>query len=358
MFESISEFIKKTYPNLEIGKNGNVDKYFSVKQEYDLFIHGAGLRDVSDLKIWKLVGPDSVDFLQRISTNDVKSTLPSHIKTTIFTNEKGRILDRTFFVNKGSEFLLFGSRKDDLLFHWLDKYLIMEEIKIEDVTAHYYSLEIIGPQSSSFLVSLFGKEIENITDYSILSIEFSNYQIEVLKLFRIDDEPVYRMNIPMDFAQEFLGEILGNHSVFEVNLVGEKAYNAFRIKNGLPDAPNELNDNFNPHELNILADVNFKKGCYIGQEVIARLDTYDKVQKFLKGVIIHTDNGNLVNSSDLYDVSGNMVGKLTSYSDSELFDKKIGLAIIRKQFMENGTKLRLGKDGDSSVCVTDLPIKV
>ena len=49
--------------------------------------------------------------------------------------------------------------------------------------------------------------------------------------------------------------------------------------------PVKLNSDFNPHEARLLNAVDFKKGCYIGQEVIARLDTYDKVQRYLFGVI-------------------------------------------------------------------------
>ena len=69
----------------------------------------------------------------------------------------------------------------------------------------------------------------------------------------------------------------------------KKAYEIFRIKNGIPKFPNELNDEFNPHEVNLSCDVSPDKGCYIGQEVIARLQTYDKVQKKMKGLLIPSD---------------------------------------------------------------------
>ncbi len=59
---------------------------------------------------------------------------------------------------------------------------------------------------------------------------------------------------------------------------------AYKIENGIPSDPNELNDLYNPHEAKLIDLVDFKKGCYIGQEVIARLDTYDKVQKHLVGL--------------------------------------------------------------------------
>ncbi len=75
-----------------------------------------------------------------------------------------------------------------------------------------------------------------------------------------------------------------NKGPFDFNLIGEKAYEVYRIEQGIPVAPNELNDNYNPHESKLLNAVSFRKGCYIGQEVIARLETYEKVQKYLVGV--------------------------------------------------------------------------
>ena len=61
-----------------------------------------------------------------------------------------------------------------------------------------------------------------------------------------------------------------NKGPFDFSLVGELAYNTYRIEQGIPLAPNELNDNYNPHEASLIKYVDFNKGCYIGQEVTAR----------------------------------------------------------------------------------------
>ena len=64
-------------------------------------------------------------------------------------------------------------------------------------------------------------------------------------------------------------------------------YTALRVLAGVPSAPEELNDAHNPLEGNLRSDVSFSKGCYVGQEVIARLDSYDKVQREL--VVLRVD---------------------------------------------------------------------
>ena len=132
--------------------------------------------------------------------------------------------------------------------------------------------------------------------------------------------------------------MINNKGIFDFNLIGDDAYNCYRVIRGIPASPNELNDQFNPHEANLLDKISFSKGCYIGQEVIARLETYDKVQRNLKGISFDepvNSDGQLMIS----DEKGTDAGIVTSISYSQKCGKYIGLAYIRKAFSENGTSL-------------------
>jgi folate-binding protein YgfZ len=123
-------------------------------------------------------------------------------------------------------------------------------------------------------------------------------------------------------------------------MVGEEAYNIFRVEQGLPIAPNELNDEYNPLETALDELIDFNKGCYIGQEVIARLQTYSKVQKKLVGLRFNSplefNNGHIV-----LEDNGVEVGKLTSYALSHKLKAPIGLAYIRNSHLTPGTQLSL-----------------
>ena len=63
--------------------------------------------------------------------------------------------------------------------------------------------------------------------------------------------------------------------------MGMMTWEALRIKAGVPVYGREMGESYNPLEAGLIGAIDFEKGCYIGQEVIARLDTYDKVQKIL-----------------------------------------------------------------------------
>ncbi|HED05806.1 MAG TPA: tRNA-modifying protein YgfZ, partial [Ignavibacteria bacterium] len=139
-----------------------------------------------------------------------------------------------------------------------------------------------------------------------------------------------------------------NKGPFDFKMVGEDAYNLYRVEHGIPAAPNELNDLYNPYEVELINLVNFKKGCYIGQEVIARLDAFDKVQRKLKRITIEK----MVDKNEeytLFDENDKNVGKITSLAYSKKSDKLLGLAYVRKAYSEEGTKLIIRNSHNNSV---------
>ncbi len=96
----------------------------------------------------------------------------------------------------------------------------------------------------------------------------------------------------------------------------------------------------NPHEANLLDDVSFTKGCYIGQEVVARLDTYEKVQRFLRGVRFDGEEAPAPGAGLRKD--GKEVGRITSAAFSPREGRAIALALVRKGFAGPGTRLEVG----------------
>ena len=151
--------------------------------------------------------------------------------------------------------------------------------------------------------------------------------------------------------------MLQNKSVFDVALIGEEAHEIYRVENGIPSYPNEINFNSNPYETNLINYVNFSKGCYIGQEVIARLDTYDKIQRSMTGIILD-DEIETKGTVTLFDEDKNDVGIVTSMVKSELLKKTIGLGLIRKKaVVENGKIFAGSNNGKINVTLSELPFK-
>ena len=129
-----------------------------------------------------------------------------------------------------------------------------------------------------------------------------------------------------------------------------------RIEQGVPSHGSELTDAYNPLEAGLLKHISFNKGCYIGQEVVTRLDTYDKVQKHLVGISWNDHDVPAANATLSHD--GKKVGTLTSAVVSPRLDHGIGLAYVRKGRSQAVIELTLTlPDGETAARVEPLPFE-
>lgn len=334
---SMIDQLSKIFQNISIsGKE--IKSYTNLQDEYNALKYGVGVVVSFNKTIIKLTGNDALDFLHRISTNDVKELKPFHVVSTLFLNEKGRFIDRTNLLNLENHFILIGNSNHNRLLNWINKYIITEDIQTKNVTDDFVVIDFIGPQSESFLTLLLGEEIKSLNGDNIVDtnvdgfnfFSFINNEDNSLKYFRI--------LLQADKFLNFADYLMENKSVFDLNFIGKDAYEIFRIENAIPAYPSEINDEINPHENNLIHEVSFTKGCYIGQEVIARLDTYDKVQWNLVKITfdkpIETELPITV-----FNELKEEVGEITSLAYSPITGQSIGLGFLRKKKISSKEKL-------------------
>jgi tRNA-modifying protein YgfZ len=356
---SLIEFYESIGGELE-RKNGSIylKKMTSIEEEHGILYSGVGLRDISSSGVIELKGKDVLDFLHRISTNATKDLQKESLTETIFTSEKGRIIDLTTLINFDDYKLLVCSKanKDKVLW-WIQKYTITDDVAASDVTGKYSFLEIIGPHADSFMTMICGNIANDIQPETFKVI---NAEGIIFFLARVKHDGKTKFWV---FADPVNGKLLikymmENKGAFDFGIVGEDAYKSYRIERGIPASPNELNDQFNPHEAKITDAVSFTKGCFIGQEVIARLDTYDKIQKKLMGISF-VENVDLDEQYLLFDAEGKDAGIVTSIVNSIKCNKIIGLGYVRKLYAEEGVELtaKSSSGQTAKILVKNLPFK-
>ncbi len=335
---TITDYFIKKFPDLRKEEN-SIRFFYSAQEEYEALKNGIGIRVKLSSTIIKLTGKDVLDFLHRVSTNTIKDLKLFEKRNTLFLNEKGRFISRSTLLNLEDKFYLIGnSDNDKRLFSWVNKFIITEDIITYDVSENFVILELIGKQCNSFLTMLVGEEIDSVDTNLVRVSEIDGFRFYYYIEHGFNSHNIYRILIDKEKCIDFLEYLSNIKSVFDLSIVGEDAYDIFRIENGIPSCPNEINDLINPHEVNLINEISFKKGCYIGQEVIARLDTYDKVQRQLVKVTIgETLN---INTPLIIAVeSGNECGVLTTLSSSELVNPQIGLALINKKSLSDHSVL-------------------
>ena len=250
----------------------------------------------NDLVVTELKGDDFIDLFNRLSTNNIPNQ-KNLITDSIFTNENGKFIDIVSLWNSNKYTLMIShaSNHENLL-NWIDKFTFEEDISISSplkkkIISIYSAnknkdLNVFGEINKNEIIN---KKLEDIEITLSLTSFFNDHK--VINLILDDDSK----NIG------FIESYMNSQNIFQMN---ESEFNSFRIKNMIPICGREVNNLYNPLEIGISHMIDFDKGCYIGQEVIARLDTYDKVQRKLmildkkKDINIISSKGCDITSSD------------------------------------------------------------
>ena len=320
--------------------------YGDVNSELHFVRDTVGILDRSYLGKISLSGYETIDFINRISTNDMTKLLMGSVCDTVFITPKGRIVDYCRVIKQEQEYIVISSHVEcKYLMDWINRFLILEDIDIKDVSKNYIWLTLIGPRSRVFLGALTGQpvtpddELIWINKFDVLfpALLNNNYYV-----------PAYNICLPVDRCMEIIDQLKDKLLEFEGGMIGDTAFQITRIESGIPEGGTELTGDYNPHEARLLNAVSFTKGCYTGQEVIARLDTYDKVQKYL--MIIEMQE--TVNTSTPFDVylEDEKIGVLTSYAFDPLANRSVGLGYIKKIYAHDDYNLQVEVDiGDRRI---------
>lgn len=351
----VTKYIVDHFENHQLSENNLVEICSNIEEELNSVKYGVGIYNRSESAVIHMKGKDVLDFLQRISTNDVLKLEPYHYVSTLFINEKGRLIDRMILVRTEDDYYLVGGKKNDaIIYRWLDRYIITEDVKIENKTGEHLILDVIGPQADSYLTLICGREVDDLDNNKMHEIIIDNTRSYLLKKTTASGENIYWIITQVKYAEELLDYLLSHRSVFDLSMVGEKAFDYYRVINSVPKYPNEINDNYNPHEAGLINDVSFNKGCYIGQEIVARLETYDKVQKRIRKIRI--DGISKVElPSAIYQNGNDLIGIITTLVKADENSHYEGLAFIKSAFQskEEITNLKIDSIEDVKIKILD-----
>ena len=337
--------------------------YAGLADEYQAALagHGPGRAAVHDHSYagrLQATGKDALDLLNRLSTNQVLDLAPGQGAPTILTTDRGRILDLVAVVNTGEYVLLLTSPgMPQAVVQWLDKYTIMEDLTVTDVTASTTMLTVLGPESRAALERLCGVSLAGLAPFHCTTGRIAGHQVRIIHR-PLGALPSYDLVMTHSTSSGQAAEAAPPvwNALQEAGLtpLGLAAYEALRVVQGVPAHGNEMGDDYNPLEAGLVGAISFTKGCYIGQEVIARLDTYQRVQKRL--VMLRFPPGAQAAPGAALMRDGKAVGSVTSVVHAPDRGELVGLGYVRVAAAKVGTRLELSEPAQGWAEVTKLPL--
>jgi len=262
----------------------------------------------------RVIGADSVRFLNGQITNDLrKITATSTIQASVL-NAKGKLSGHVCIsTDADGAFLLDaeGELREELPAR-LERYIIADDVQLEDVTDRFSILHFIGDSQPAIA-----------TPARTLASE----------RFGLTGWDLWWNRVPdADLRQQFSGRF---------TFCDQACAEIFRIERGIPRWGHELTNEIIPVEANLEAtSVDYEKGCYIGQEVISRMKMSGQTNKRLCGLVslsgapLQADL-RLTSESD----PGKDAGWITSATRSDRLGKEIALGYVKRGFNETGTLL-------------------
>ena len=290
----------------------------------------AALFDMSHFGRLVVSGSDAVDLLNRLSTNDLEELEPGRGMSSVLTTNKGRIIDLLHVLHRSEDLLVLTSPgTQQKVAEWIEFYTFIEDVIVTDISAATSERLYIGGQAAELLAEagyLSGPLTSNLTHAQTGDGDAQTTAVRA----DLGELPAYRVITPAG----------GQLPDFGLKTLDAADFQAIRIEQAIAAYPAEMNEGHNPLEANLKPHINFNKGCYIGQEVVARLNTYDRVQRFM--CRLELDDGTVVAPGSSIVVDGNAVGEVTSSAPS------MALAFLRKRFYQDGGEVYI-ESGDQSI---------
>ena len=298
---------------------------------------------------FRVAGKDAAVLLHHLTTNNIKKLQDGQGCDAILISNKARVLDWLCIWREGADYIVLTSPNRRAMFapHAQKFVLYRQEVKISDETESGALFGLFGDNLNEILAAWNALEILDAPLNSILQIDVPGVPIKLSPTRRLPGKGV----LLQSDNRNGLEQLIFNSGVA---LCEDATYNALRIEAGIPVAGLELTEEINPWEANLDFAISLDKGCYNGQEIVARLNTYQKIKQRLMGLRLESalENGPRVAlKSESRDA-----GVLTSSAISTRLGA-IGLGFIRTEWQEESRDLHLKSTPSQRATVAFLPFE-
>jgi folate-binding protein YgfZ len=305
---------------------------------------GAGLIDFSSRGAIEVTGAEAVMFLNGLITNDVKTLEDETWMLAAFPNVQGRLIAFARVLRCGDKFLFDTEEATkETVLNNLSRFTLAGDFRVADLSDEINALSIQGTKARDVVRDVFSEEAADIKGNRIASINNG---------FIIKSKNGFNVFVDAKSFDEAKSSLLDKGA----KLVSEEAFEILRIEDGIPRYGVDVNDTTVVLETGIDEAVSFNKGCYVGQEIIARIHFRGHVAKKLTGIGFE-ETVSIKPEDKIKTPDGTKeIGRITSTTFSPKLNKTIALGYVRYEHLDDGTEVLVVSDEkEMKACVVDLP---
>jgi glycine cleavage system T protein len=329
-------------------------EYGDISAEYDSSCRCAALFDISHHGKTEVREADAAAFLHNLCTNEVKNLPAGSGCEAFLTTAQAKIaafvvIYRGAQQDRGAFSLDTGPGWGEKVFNHLNRYLISEQVELSDRTHDLAQMHLAGPQAREMLARALENKLPELLELQHVTERIAGVDCQLRRR-----EPLGLLGYDLLCEKDRAASVWRALVAAGARPAGLKAYDTLRIEAGTPIYGPDIDDTNLPQEIGrVDRTISFTKGCYIGQETVARIRTYGHVNRSLVGLKL-AEPGSVPAGGKLFQADKE-AGRITSSALSPRLGQ-IALAYVRKGSHEPGTMLELETaDGRRSAQVTCLP---
>ena len=292
-------------------------------------------------------GSEAVSFLNGLITNDVVKLAENSWMLAAFPNAQGRLLAVVRVLRQHDKFLFVIEKETyEKILKNLERFTLAGDFQVNDSTEKMQLVSARGEKSAEVLGKILNQDLTKIQNNEIFHAKYKGITLTIFHPIR---EKGFDIIAPKQQAKDLQAHLLRNKAEFISNELRE----ILRIENGIPLYGVDMDETTIVPEIGLPELISYNKGCYIGQEIIARIHFRGHVAKQLTGLILSVESReSRVESRELKSPEGKNAGKITSAVFSPKLEKTIALAFVRYDYLAEGTELKIG---EQTATVKNLP---
>jgi folate-binding protein YgfZ len=312
---------------------------------------GAGLIDLSSRARIEVSGAEAVQFLNGLVTNDVKALAQDAWMSAAFPTPQGRLIASCRVIRRGDSFLFDTETiSHDRLFKTLERFTLAGDFRVVDRTEELAQLSLQGARAAEVLGQTVGPQAASVERARVFKTEWKGTGLSVIRATHTAEDG-FDLFIDRGEASALWEALMA----VGAKPVGFDALEILRIEAGVPRYGVDMDETNIVTEAGLDDAVSYTKGCYTGQEIIARIHWRGHVAKRLAGLVFE-DEKVVERGAKVLAADNKEIGRTTSVTFSPRLGHRVALAYVKYDYLAPGTQTRVVTgDAERAATVAELP---
>ncbi len=305
-------------------------QYSSIIEEHTAVRTAAGLFDISHMGRLFFTGPDALDLIQLVYTNNAATLKPGQVRYGLICNELGGIRDDVLVYRwpAGLGMVVNASNRPKIV-DWINQYQGRRSLRMDDITLSSCMLAIQGPAALDCCRGLTPADLGALPYYFGCETTYRGQPCGVSRT-GYTGEDGFEFNIPAALGVELANELLARGA----KPFGLGARDTLRLEAAMPLYGHELNEDIDPFQAGLAWAVKMEKGAFIGRDALERR-RQDATQRQRVG--LELDGKRIAREGAAVLLDGQAIGRVTSGTFSPTLEKAIAMAYVDPAYTAIGT---------------------